>query len=113
MIEHLLNVSLRHRRPSTTRDGGGGQSTSWQELDSVRGRVSQATAATEREAADQHGADLTYPVYLAPEADVRRGDELADGSGRVFVVLAAYPPSRPIYLRADCRSRQSEEADGW
>ncbi|WP_327587043.1 head-tail adaptor protein [Nonomuraea sp. NBC_00507] len=111
MIDHLLNVSLTHRRPVTVRDSGGGQSTTWLPLGTVRGRVSQPTSSVEREEADQHGADLTYPVYLGPRADVRRGDELLDvvGGGRMFEVLAVYPPSQPIYLRADCRLRQSEE----
>jgi head-tail adaptor len=107
MIEHLLNRALSHSRPQTTSDGGGGRTTTWLDLGTVRARVSQPTA-TERETGDQHGADLSYPIYLSPRTAVRRGDRLADGT-RVYEVLETFGPSESIYLRADCRLRQSEE----
>lgn len=108
-IEHLLNRTLGHTRPHTTSDGGGGQSTEWRAVGTgtVRARVSQPTAV-ERETGDQHGADLSYPIYLSPRAAVRRGDRLTDGAV-VYEVLEIYGPSEAIYLRADCRLRQSEE----
>ncbi|MGW4641809.1 head-tail adaptor protein [Sphaerisporangium sp. NPDC004334] len=105
--DRLLNRTLQVRRPHTTGDGGGGQVTTWQAAGTVRARLSQPTAV-ERETGDQYGADLTYPVYLLPEADVRRGDQLIDGE-RVLLVTEVYTPSEPVYLRADCRRRQSEE----
>ncbi|MFF0867632.1 head-tail adaptor protein [Nonomuraea sp. NPDC003560] len=108
MIAHLLNRTLQHRRPSTVRDGGGGQHTTWLPIGAVRARVSQPGTPAEREEGDQSGADLSYPVYLAPGAGVRRGDELFDDA-HVYEVLATYTPSEPIYLRADCRRREREE----
>ncbi len=111
MIDHLLNRTLQHTRPQTTTDAGGGQSTQWWPVGTgtVRARVSQP-GATERETGDQHGADLTYPIYLSPRAAVRRGDRLTDGD-LVYLVLEIYGPSESVYLRADCRLRQSEEED--
>lgn len=106
MIEHLLNRSVLVLRPETTGDGGGGQVTTWSPVGTVRGRVSQPTSR-ERETGDQHGADLTHEVYFAPRADVRRGDRLQVGTD-LLEVLATYEPSRPKYLRADCRLRESE-----
>ena len=106
-VSHLLNTSLEVWRASTVSDGGGGQSTSWQQQSAVRARLSQPSAQ-ERTAADQSGSDLTHVVYLTPGADVRRGDELRS-AGRVLEVLAVLEPSVPgTYLRADCTARQSE-----
>ncbi|MCM2580448.1 phage head closure protein [Streptomyces meridianus] len=106
-IAHLLNTSLEVWRAATVSDGGGGQSTSWQQQAAVRARLSQPSAR-ERTAADQSGSDLTHIVYLTPGVDVRRGDELR-AAGRVFEVLAVLEPSMPgTYLRADCTARQTE-----
>ncbi|MFG1873388.1 head-tail adaptor protein [Sphaerisporangium sp. NPDC049003] len=108
MVEHLLNRTLAHTRPHTFSDGGGGQATEWRPVGTgtVRARVNQPTAV-EREAGDQLSADLSYPIYLSPRAAVRRGDRLTDGHA-VYEVLETYGPSVSIYLRADCRLRQSE-----
>lgn len=105
-IDHLLNRTLQHTRPSTSADAGGGQTTTWSALGTVRARLSQP-GASERETGDQLGADLSYPIYLSPRADVRRGDRLADGLA-VYEVLEVYGPSDVKYLRADCRLRQRE-----
>jgi hypothetical protein len=47
-------------------------------------------------------------VYLAPGADVRRGDRLQVDQ-LLLEVLATFGPSAPKYLRADCRLRDREE----
>ena len=107
MIAHLLNRTVQVLRPQTAGDGGGGQTTTWSPIAMVRARVSQPTSR-ERETADQHGADLTHEVYLAPGADVRRGDRLQVDQLRLEV-LATFGPSAPKYLRADCRLRDREE----
>ncbi len=105
-----LNRRLEHYRYQTGPDGSGGQTTTWVHLGAVRARVSQPTAA-ERVAAQQAGAEHTQPVYVAPRADVRRGDELRgpEGSWRVGAV---FRPSEPVYLRADCELVQGEEPYG-
>lgn len=105
-----LNRRLQHWRYETGPDGSGGQNTTWVQLGTVRARVSQATTA-ERVAARQAGADHTQPVYVAPRADVRRGDELRgpEGAWRVTSVIR---PSEPVYLRADCELIQGEGQHG-
>ncbi|HEX6685759.1 MAG TPA: head-tail adaptor protein [Candidatus Limnocylindrales bacterium] len=103
---HELNRSLQVWRPDLTDDGAGGQSVAYAQAGTVRARVSQPTAAEQVEAA-QAGATHTQPVYLLPDADVRRGDELR-GDGDVFRVKATIVPSEPVYLRADVELIQHE-----
>jgi head-tail adaptor len=104
-VGHLLNASLTVHRTVRTSDGMGGYTSVLTALGSVRARVSQPSA-TERVVAAQNGADLSHVVYLAPSADVKRGDELHRASD-VFEVLATYQPSvSGTYLRVDCKLRQ-------
>lgn len=106
-VGRLLNSSVTVWRATTVDDGGGGQETSWGSVATVRARLSQPSAR-ERQAADQAEASLTHIVYLQPDADVRRGDELRR-AGQVLEVTATFEPSEPgTYLRADCTARQPE-----
>lgn len=104
---HLLNTSVEVWRVTLAGDGGGGQVETWTSLGVQRARLSQPSA-TQREAGDQTGANLTHVVYLRPGADVQRGDQLRQ-PGVVLEVTAVFQPSvRGTYLRADCTSRQAE-----
>lgn len=106
LVAHLLNSTAEVWREQRTPDGMGGWSTTRGSVGIVRCRVSQPSA-TERVVADQNGTDLSHVVFLAPTADVRRGDELRT-PGKVFEVLATFEPSMPgTYLRADCKVRQT------
>lgn len=109
MIAGLLNRRLEVRRATAAPDGQGGQSRTWTVVATVPARLSQPSD-TERTSGAQHGVDITHSVYLAPTADVRRGDELRllDGDGEVLDVEATLRPSAPAYLRADCTARQRE-----
>ncbi|MHC3391298.1 phage head closure protein [Streptomyces lavendulocolor] len=105
-IGRYLNRSVQVWRSVTEDDGGGGQSQTWQQQATARGRRSQPSAR-ERQAADQSGADLTHTWYFPPSQDVRRGDELREG-GRIYTVNAVFEPSVDgTYLRADCTARQA------
>ncbi|MFD0773376.1 head-tail adaptor protein [Streptomonospora algeriensis] len=107
-IGHRLNRVLTQRRPVGTPTGSGGKTTTWVTVGTVRCRVSQPSAA-ERVAARQQGAVHTQPVYCAPDADVRRGDELVDtDTGETWRVKAVIYPSVRVYLRADCELIQAE-----
>jgi head-tail adaptor len=106
-VARLLNQRLEVWRRSRVSDGGGGWAETWAQVGGtpVRARLSQPSAR-ERVIADAAQARLTHVVYLVPDADVRRGDELRLGA-RVFEVLATFEPSVPgTYLRADCEARQ-------
>jgi len=104
-VARLLNRQVAVWRVVRVDDGMGGWEETWDQVGTVRARFSQPSA-TERVLADQSQARLTHIVYLLADADVRRGDEIRDGS-RVFEVLATFEPSEPgTYLRADCRARQ-------
>ncbi|WP_413788073.1 head-tail adaptor protein [Streptomyces platensis] len=107
-VARLLNASATVWRASRTSDGMGGWDETRTQVGNkpVRARISQPSA-TERVVADQSGSTLSHVVYLLPDADVRRGDELRQ-PGRVFKVLAVFEPSEPgTYLRADCEVRQA------
>lgn len=100
----LLNRKVPVWRAVTADDGGGGQTVTWQQVGTVRGRRSQPTAR-DRTAAAQASAELDQVWYFGPAADVRRGDELRLG-GQVWQVIATFEPSEDgIYLRADCTAR--------
>jgi SPP1 family predicted phage head-tail adaptor len=101
-----LNRTLDVWRPLLAADGAGGDDVDMVPAGTVRGRVSQPSAA-ERVAAMQAGADHTHAVYLRPDADVYRGDELR-GDGQTFRVKATFQPSEPVYLRADVELVESE-----
>lgn len=105
-IARLLNARAEVWRQSRVSDGMGGWVTTWAKTSDVRARFSQPSA-TERVVADQNGAELSHVVYLRPDDDVRRDDELRRGAD-VFEVLAVFEPSEPgTYLRADCKRRQA------
>lgn len=105
-IGHLLNRSVTVWRRVETPTGSGGVLSSWTQVAEVRCRISQPSAA-ERVAARQAGAVHTQPVYLLPDTDVRRGDELR-APGETWRVRAVFPPSVEVYLRADCELVQAE-----
>lgn len=107
-VARLLNASATVWRYTRTPDGMGGWTQAWAQISTVRARFSQPSA-TERVVADQSGSTLSHVVYLRPDADVRRGDELRQGA-RSFKVLAVFEPSEPgTYLRADCEVRQAAQ----
>lgn len=104
-VARLLNRRVTVWRRSRVDDGMGGGIDTWVQVGTVRARFSQPSAR-ERVAADQSEARLSHVVYMLPDADVRRGDELRDGN-RIFDVLATFEPSSAgTYLRADCEARQ-------
>ncbi|WP_443067971.1 head-tail adaptor protein [Streptomyces sp. NBC_01356] len=106
----LLNARAELWREGRTADGMGGWVSAWAQVgdEPVKARFSQPSA-TERVVADQSGSDLSHVAYLLPDSGVRRGDELRT-PGRIFDVLAVYEPSvSDVYLRADCRVRQTSQ----
>lgn len=106
-VARLLNTSVAVWRTTTASDGMGGWTETTAQVSTQRARISQPSA-TERSVAQRAESRLTHVVYLDPSADVRRGDELRQGS-RVFNVLATFEPSEPnTYLRADCELHQRE-----
>ncbi|MEW2635260.1 head-tail adaptor protein [Streptomyces sp. NPDC048389] len=114
MIGHWLNRELQVWRPQTEPDGAGGQTTTHvQQPDDVRAKVDQPSTA-ERVLAAQAESRHTHSVYLLPDADVRRGDELRDaGSGEVWRVLSVLSPSSTRYRKAETQLIQAEgENDG-
>ncbi|PRX90827.1 phage head completion protein [Allonocardiopsis opalescens] len=110
-VGRLLRTPVQVWRPVLADDGGGGQTRTWAQVATVRGRRAQPTSV-QREVGDQDGARLAAVWYFLPGADVRRGDELRRaGVTEVDLVTAAFEPSEPgTYLRADCTSRQAEGA---
>jgi hypothetical protein len=114
-IQHLLNRTLDHFRVETVRNSTGGLDETRVLQGQVDVRVSQPSA-TERVMArtqvgpQQGAAELTYPVYAEPDADIRRGDELEDAAtGEGFRVKDAIHPSKAdTYLRLDTEVFQVE-----
>jgi len=74
-VRHWLNRRLEVWRPVVDEDGSGGFTTARVQVGEVAAKVDQP-AAREREESDRWGGDHTHDVYVLPEADVARGDEL-------------------------------------
>jgi head-tail adaptor len=100
-VAHLMNRTLTVRREVTASDGYGGQTVAYSLVGDVPARVSRPSAS-EREVAAREGVEITHEVYLNPEADVRRGDQLVDGD-QVLEVVSVVEPSRVDYRKATCR----------
>lgn len=108
MIWHTLTRQLAVWRDTVGPDGAGGRTTTAAEIGHVWAKVSQPTTR-ERLVAAQAGSEQTHVVHLAPDAMVRRGDQLR-GRGQTFRVLDTIAPSGDgVYLRADCELIQAEE----
>lgn len=115
-IGHWLNRTLTVWRAQNTADGQGGQSQIWTLQGSVVAKVDQATVA-ERTLASQAGADLTHTIYLLPDADVVRNDELRSahpvtGEAEVFTVEGFTFPSTPRYRKLATVLTQSGPGNG-
>ncbi len=108
-ITHLLNRVLEVWRPVTVDDGYGGQETTLVRRGDVQAKVDQPSAS-EQLLAQQAGASHTHSVYLLPDADVRRGDELR-GDGHHLRVRHVVAPSAPVYRKAECELTEEEGAD--
>lgn len=112
-IGRHLNRQLTVWRTTTVDDGAGGQETALAQVATVRAKVDQPSNA-DRMLAAQAGSEHDHTVFLAPGADVRRGDELrgtdALGTAQVFRVLSVVQPSTPVYSKASCQLIQKEGA---
>ncbi len=110
-IGRYLNRELTVWRPGAADDGHGGQTTLFVEAGTVRAKVDQPSP-TERMVAAQTTSRHSHNVYLAPGADVRRGDQLrgtdALGTAQVFRVQAVVQPSVPVYSKALVELIQAE-----
>ncbi|MFR9807067.1 head-tail adaptor protein [Pseudonocardia sp. RS010] len=107
----LLPEQLQVWRLTSTTDDGGGRETTWAQVATLPGRISQPTTR-ERQTAQADGSDLSPRVYLAPRVDVRRGDQLRTDRGLVLQVTAVFEPSEPVYTRCDVELRQPEGSRG-
>lgn len=114
MIAHWLNRTLQLWRPEETPDGHGGVQTTYvRQPDDVRAKVDQPSA-TDQLLAAQTNSKHSHDVFLLPNADVRRLDELRDETtGEAWKVLAVVGPSSPRYRKAQAELIQGEgEPDG-
>jgi head-tail adaptor len=115
-IGRYLNRQLSVYRQESADDGHGGQTTQMVLQGTVRAKVDQPSP-TERMVAAQTVSRHSHDIYLLPNADVRRGDELrgtdALGSAQVFRVQSVVQPSTPVYSKALVELTQGEgEPDG-
>jgi head-tail adaptor len=109
MIGHWLNRELQVWRREAVDDGYGGQTSTYvRQPDDVRAKVDQPSAA-ERLLAAQTSSRHTHSIYLMPDADVRRLDELRDeATGEQWRVLAVVGPSTVRYRKAESELIQGE-----
>lgn len=108
MIGHLLNRTFNRWRLTETSDGMGGTTTSWTQIDTVRGRLSSPSAA-ERQAASQEGVAVDHVLYLAGDTDVVRGERLVDGDLTVEVVTVTVPSVPEHHVKATAKQEVWDE----
>lgn len=111
-IAHWLTRALEVWRPGTADDGLGGQTVTLTMVGTVRAKVDQPSFATgdERRQGGQWGAEHSHNIFMEPDADVRRGDELR-GDGQTFRVLATVHPSTPRYTKAPASELNQPEGE--
>lgn len=110
MIGHLLNRTFEVWRASTTADGAGGYTATWSQVATVDARAHTTRNETQNRDGGAPGASVDVTVYVLPDADVQRGDELREGADLVLDVVALVRPSvTSAYLRLECEQRQAEE----
>ncbi|MFD9064187.1 head-tail adaptor protein [Kitasatospora purpeofusca] len=107
-IRHHLTRVLEVWRPRTEPDGLGGQRTVRTRVGDVRAKVDQPSTSDQLLAA-QTGGRHTHTVYLMPDADVARHDELR-GDGQTLTVHHVTGPSSPNYRKAEAELTQPEGA---
>lgn len=112
MVYHRLNLRLDVWRAVGVADGSGGRSQTWTPAGTVRARVVRPRA-TEQVSANQAGARVEELLQLAPNADVRRGDQLrpagaAAGSRPYRLVVAVVDPSGGTHRQARCEQVQAD-----
>lgn len=101
-ITHLLNRTMRVWHRDDVQDDGGGRAAGWVDQQrSVKVRLSSASPA-QRQTAAQEGVEITHVGFMLPGVDVARGSRLVDDDISV-VIVSLVTPSRPDFLRADCR----------
>ncbi|MEV0843612.1 head-tail adaptor protein [Actinocatenispora sera] len=105
IVAATFNQTLQVWRVTLVDDGAGGQTEQWQQIADMPCRLAQPSD-TAREIAEQAGVQLTHRAYADPTTDLRRGDQLRDGTGLVWRVWAVLGPSSPVYLRADLEQIQ-------
>lgn len=100
-------MSLDVYRRQNIDDGYGGVISDMVNIGTVKARLSQPTAA-ERIEADAWQAQVDYAqLYVLPDADVFRGDELHGERGKYRVTSTIFP-SVAIYKRLACEFEQYE-----
>lgn len=103
----LLNKSANvYRSSGEVRDGRGGFKASPPAIIST-GLLCRVNPAGAREAQVYgiNGVSVSHVIYLSPESDVRRDDQL-EIDNKVYLVQALELPSESIYLKLACQSVQ-------
>lgn len=105
-IRHLLNTTAEVHRATTTSDGMGGWTETWELFTTEPARVSQPHPA-QQTTGDRAEAQISHDVYLLPTTAVRRGDRL-QLRGESLDVIAVTVPSIQHHAKAACQSTQRE-----
>jgi SPP1 family predicted phage head-tail adaptor len=102
---HLLNSTATIGRPSTTPDSQGGHARTYPAVEtSVRCRIRPLSLA-ERNIGHREEVDATHRVYMLPDEDVRRGDQLTIGGSDYDVMFIRQPSETGSHQEIDVRIR--------
>lgn len=111
LTAHLLKQKCDIYRRTQVSDGQGGYTYSYAVVKlQVRCKIDQASPKEQIEA-EQAGASLTHKVYLDPDQNIRRGDEVRRLGKSYRVGSIVEPSSANVYRRADSELIQPEGED--
>ena len=94
----MMNRELDVYRPTTTPDGSGGVTVTFEPQGSVSARVA-LPSTTERIAAEQAGSVHTHNIYVPLDADVRRNDELRSADQTFRLSSVVVPAVTPVTVK--------------
>lgn len=103
MALRFLRAPCVVSRPTTSRDGAGGQSKTLEQIEATVGRLEEITSSADVPdvIAEKLGARQPYRFSLPPTSQVRPGDRLVI-DGRAFDVLTRSKPTDAVLVRGLC-----------
>ena len=110
VFESLLNRKYTIDRRSRVSDGAGGWAITYEEQETVDGRMRPATGQ-ERDVADREERRISHVLYVVADTDIVRGDQVTGDSITVDVVAVREPSRADHHLEVDCWERQLEEGE--
>jgi hypothetical protein len=91
MASALFTTTYTIQRQSATSDGQGGYTLSYSNAGTTKGRLSRSSAGSDTLTAMQGDTRYSYVFYCPAGVDIKREDQITDGTITVRVLSRATP----------------------